>query len=144
MTKFRLSRIIEVKEKLIEDKERELEGAISILNDVIASIQSIEKDTENSYGTLTIPSLSGGDFSVIKDYLSYLENRRACLLDEKASTESKIDHLRVDLVELMKEMKMLETLQSKTFKAMKKSANRKEQKNLDAMALRLSEGNQFR
>jgi flagellar biosynthesis chaperone FliJ len=34
---------------------------------------------------------------------------------------------------------MLETLKSKAFKVMKKSENRKEQKNLDAMALRLEE-----
>jgi flagellar export protein FliJ len=144
MTKFRLSRIIEIKEKLIEDKERELEGAISSLNDIIASIQFVEKDTENSYNTLTIPALSGGDFSVIKNYLSYLENKRLSLLDEKSDTETKIDHLRADLVELLKELKMLETLQSKTFKAMKKSTNRREQKNLDAMALRLSEGSPLR
>jgi flagellar export protein FliJ len=139
MTKFRLSRIIEIKEKLIEDKERELEGAISALNDIIAGIQFVEKDTEGSYNKLTMPALSGGDFSVIKDYLLFLENKRICLLDEKASTETRIDHIRADLVELFKELKMLETLQSKTFKAMKKSANRKEQKNLDAMALRIEE-----
>lgn len=144
MTKFRLNRIIEIKEKLIEDKERELEGAISALNDIFAGIDSIEKDTEDSYRRLTVPELSGGDFSVIKDYLSFLENRRICLVDEKAHTETKIDHLRADLVELLKELKMLETLQSKSFKAMKKTANRREQKNLDAMALRLSEGSPLR
>jgi flagellar export protein FliJ len=139
MTKFRLSRIIEIKEKLIEDKERELEGAISALNDIVAAIQFVEKDTESSYNKLTMPALSGGDFSVIKDYLLFLENKRLCLIDEKANTETRIDHIRADLVELLKELKMLETLQSKTFKAMKKSANRKEQKNLDAMALRIEE-----
>lgn len=139
MTKFRLSRIIEVKEKLIEDKERELEGTINTLNDIIIGIDLVEKDTEENYHKLTMPALSGGDFSVIKDYLSYLDNKRLCLLDEKASSQTKIEQLRADLVELLKELKMLETLESKTFKAMKKSANRKEQKNLDAMALRLEE-----
>lgn len=144
MTKFRLSRIIEIKEKLIEDKERELEGAMNVLNDIIAGIDCIEKDTENSYNRLTVPEMSGGDFTVIKDYLSFLESRRLSLLDEKAHTETTIDLLRADLVELLKELKMLETLQSKTFKAMKKTANRREQKNLDAMALRLSESSQLR
>lgn len=139
MTKFRLSRIIEVKEKLIEDKERELEGALSILNDLSARIDLMERDRENNYSRLTMPAMSGGDFSVIKDYLSYLEKKKLCLLDEKAATLTRIDHLRLDLTELLKELKMLETLQSKTFKAMKKSANRKEQKSLDAMALRLEE-----
>lgn len=139
MTKFRLSRIIEVKEKRIEDKERELEGTINALNDIIISIDVVEKDTEKSYNKLTMPALSGGDFSVIKDYLSYLDNKRRCLLDEKVNAQTRIEQLRADLVELLKELKMLETLESKAFKAMKKSANRKEQKNLDAMALRLEE-----
>jgi flagellar export protein FliJ len=139
MTKFRLSRIIEIKQRLLEDKERELEGAINALNDLIAAIDLNEKETEGSYNKLTMHELSGGDFSVIKDYLAYLENKRLCLLDEKTDTEIKIEHLRADLIELLKELKMLETLQSKAFKAMKKSVNRKEQKNLDAMALRIEE-----
>jgi len=139
MTKFRLSRIIEVKEKLIEDKERELEETISAMNDIIQGIDVTEKDIEKSYNKLTFPSLSGGDFSVLKDYLLYLENRKTCLLDEQANTQQRIDHLRAILVELLKELKMLETLQSKALKVLKKNENRKVQKNLDAMALRIEE-----
>ncbi|MBP1746622.1 MAG: hypothetical protein H6Q54_1237 [Deltaproteobacteria bacterium] len=139
MTKFRLSRIIEVKEKLIEDKERELEETISAMNDIIQDIDITEKDIEKSYNKLTFPSLSGGDFSVLKDYLTYLENRKTCLLDEQANTQQRIDHLRANLVELLKEQKMLETLQSKALKVLKKNENRKIQKNLDAMALRIEE-----
>jgi flagellar export protein FliJ len=139
MTKFRLSRIIEVKEKLIEDKERELEEAISAMNDIIQGIDVTEKNIEKNYNKLTFPSLSGGDFSVLKDYLSYLENRKTCLLDEQANTQQRIDHLRANLVELLKELKMLETLQSKALKVLKKNENRKVQKNLDAMALRIEE-----
>jgi len=139
MTKFRLSRIIEVKEKLIEDKERELEETISAMNDIIQGIDVTEKDIEKSYNKLTFPSLSGGDFSVLKDYLSYLENRKTCLLDEQANTQQRIDHLRAILVELLKELKMLETLQSKALKVLKKNENRKVQKNLDAMAHRIEE-----
>jgi len=139
MTKFRLSRIIEVKEKLIEDKERELEETISAMNDIIQGIGVTEEDIEKSYNKLTFPSLSGGDFSVLKDYLTYLENRKKCLLDEQANTQQRIDHLRANLVELLKELKMLETLQSKALKVLKKNENRKVQKNLDAMALRIEE-----
>jgi len=139
MTKFRLSRIIEVKEKLIEDKERELEETISAMNDIIQGIDVTEKDIEKSYNKLTFPSLSGGDFSVLKDYLSYLEYRKTCFLEEQANTQQRIDHLRANLIELMKELKMLETLQSKALKVLKKNENRKIQKNLDAMALRIEE-----
>jgi flagellar export protein FliJ len=139
MTKFRLSRIIEVKEKLIEDKERELEEAISVMNDIISGIDATEKDIEKNYDDLAIPSLSGGDFSVLKDYLSYLENRKQILLDEKTEAQKRIDQLRINLIELMKELKMLETLKAKANKVMKMYENRKIQKNLDAMALRIKE-----
>lgn len=139
MTKFRLSRIIEVKEKFIEDKERELEETVSRMNNIVLGIDATDKDIEKSYNKLTIPSLSGGDFSVLKDYLSYLENRKTCLLDEQANTRKKIDQLRSDLVELLKELKMLETLKSKALKVVKKNENRKIQKGLDAMALRIEE-----
>ena len=61
MTKFRLSRILEVKERLIEDKERELDESISVSNDITLGIDTTEKDIEQSYNKLTIPSLSGGD-----------------------------------------------------------------------------------
>lgn len=137
MTKFRLNRIIEVKEKLIEDKERELEETVRVLNDIVGNIDATEKNIEKNYNKLTISSLSGSDFTILKDYLSFLENRKECLLDEKGNVQSRIHQLRVDIAELMKELKMLETLKSKAYKAMKKTESRKMQKNLDAMALRI-------
>ena len=75
MTKFRLSRIIDVKEKLIEDKERELEEAINTIDDITLALDATEKDVEKTYNELAIPSLSGGDFSVLNDCLSCLSYR---------------------------------------------------------------------
>jgi len=139
MTKFRLNRIIEVKEKLIEDKERELEETLSVMNDIVMNIRETEKNIEKNYTELTMSSLRGSDFTILKDYLSFLENQKECLLDEKGNIQKRIDQLRVDIVELMKELKMLETLKSKAYKAMKKTESRKMQKSLDAMALRIEE-----
>ncbi|NLW34866.1 MAG: flagellar export protein FliJ, partial [Syntrophorhabdus aromaticivorans] len=137
MTKFRLHRIIEIKEKLIEEKEGELETALHTLNKLSADIRAVEKNIEDTYEEMTISSLSGGDFSVVKDYIAYLGDKRLLVIEEKEHVERRIFELRANLVELMKELKMLETLKSKTFKAIKKSENRKEQKDLDGMALRL-------
>jgi flagellar export protein FliJ len=137
MTKFRLHRIIEIKEKLIEEKEGELETALHMLNKLSADIQAVEKNIEDTYKEMTISSLSGGDFSVVKDYIAYLSDKRLLVIEEKEHMELRILDLRANLVELMKELKMLETLKSKTFKAIKKSESRKEQKDLDGMALRL-------
>jgi flagellar export protein FliJ len=139
VSKFRLDRIIEVKEKHIEDKEAELELTVSNLRSLINDIAVIEQDIEKTYNEMVTPSIKGNDFSVLKDYLAYLENRRLAMLEEKEHIEEQISLLKSELVELLKELKMLETLRTKSFKALKKSENRKEQKNLDAMALRLGE-----
>jgi len=139
MTKFRLSRIIDVKEKLIEDKERELEEAINTIDDITLALDATEKDVEKSYNELAIPSLSGGDFSVLKDYLSYLNDRKHRLIDEKDLTQQRIEQLRINLINLMKELKMLEILRSKAAKVVKRTENRRIQKNLDSMALRIGE-----
>ncbi|HNY69602.1 MAG TPA: flagellar export protein FliJ [Syntrophorhabdus sp.] len=139
MTKFRLSRIIDVKEKLIEDKERELEEAINTIDDITMALDATEKDVEKTYNELAIPSLSGGDFSVLKDYLSYLNDRKQRLIDEKDLTQQRIEQLRINLINLMKELKMLEILRSKAAKVVKRTENRRIQKNLDSMALRIGE-----
>ena len=139
MTKFRLSRIIDVKEKLIEDKERELEEAINTIDDITLALDATEKDVEKTYNELAIPSLSGGDFSVLKDYLSYLNDRKHRLIDEKDLTQQRIEQLRINLINLMKELKMLEILRSKAAKVVKRTENRRIQKNLDSMALRIGE-----
>ena len=139
MTKFRLSRIIDVKEKLIEDKERELEEAINTIDDITLALDATEKDVEKTYNELAIPSLSGGDFSVLKDYLSYLNDRKQRLIDEKDITQQRIEQLRINLINLMKELKMLEILRSKAAKVVKRTENRRIQKNLDSMALRIGE-----
>jgi flagellar export protein FliJ len=139
MTKFRLSRIIDVKEKLIEDKERELEEAINTIDDITMALDATEKDVEKTYNELAIPSLSGGDFSVLKDYLSYLNDRKQSLIDEKDLTQQRIEQLRINLINLMKELKMLEILRSKAAKVVKRTENRRIQKNLDSMALRIGE-----
>jgi flagellar export protein FliJ len=139
MTKFRLSRIIDVKEKLIEDKERELEEAINTIDDITLALDATEKDVEKTYNELAIPSLSGGDFSVLKDYLSYLNDRKQRLIDEKDLTQQRIEKLRINLINLMKELKMLEILRSKAAKVVKRTENRRIQKNLDSMALRIGE-----
>jgi flagellar export protein FliJ len=88
---------------------------------------------------LAIPSLSGGDFSVLKDYLSYLNDRKQRLIDEKDLTQQRIEQLRINLINLMKELKMLEILRSKAAKVVKRTENRRIQKNLDSMALRIGE-----
>ena len=53
--------------------------------------------------------------------------------------QDKIAILKEELIELMKEMKMLGTLRDKIIATLKKSFNRREQKLLDDIALRIEE-----
>lgn len=137
MNKFRLHRIMEVKRKVLEDKEGELDGAAKELAALNLGIDALAADIEETYQGFIGSTLSGQDFSVIKDYLAHLERKRLNSMEEMAALQESMDLLKAELLGLLKELKMLETLESKMLKGMKRSENRKEQKSLDQLALRL-------
>jgi flagellar export protein FliJ len=139
MLKNRLERIIEIKEKLMDDKEREIEEEKGKLDSVNHAIETVDADIEKNYERITGKSIKGNDFSVITDYLEYLENRRCSLIGERESVLEKITILKEELVNFMKEIKMLGTLRGKIIAALKKSFNRREQKLLDDIGLRIEE-----
>jgi flagellar export protein FliJ len=139
MLKDRLERIIEIKEKLMDDKEREIDEEKGKLDSVCREIEGVDADIEKNYERMTGASMKGNDFSVITDYLEYLENMKCSLIGKRESIEEKIMVLKEELVDLMKEMKMLGTLRDKILATLKKSLNRREQKLLDDIALRIEE-----
>jgi flagellar export protein FliJ len=139
MLKDRLERIIEIKEKLMDDKEREIDEEKGKLDSVCREIEGVDADIEKNYERMTGASMKGNDFSVITDYLEYLENMKCSFIGKRESIEEKITVLKEELVDLMKEMKMLGTLRDKILATLKKSLNRREQKLLDDIALRLEE-----
>ncbi len=137
MNKFRLHRIMEVKRKVLEDKEGELDGAAKELAALNLGIDALAGDIEETYKGFIGATLSGQDFSVIKDYLAHLERKRLNSMEEMAALQESMDLLKAELLGLLKELKMLETLESKMLKGMKRAENRKDQKSLDQLALRL-------
>jgi flagellar export protein FliJ len=139
MLKDRLDRIIEIKEKIMDGKEREIEEEKSKLDSVNRAIEAVDIDIEKNYERMTGKSMQGNDFSVITDYLEYLENMKCSLIGERETVEEKIAIFKEELIELMKEMKMLGTLRDKIIATLKKSFNRREQKLLDDIALRIEE-----
>ena len=58
-------------------------------------------------------------------------------MEEMAALQESMDLLKAELLGRLKELKMLETLESKMLKGMKRAENRKDQKSLDQLALRL-------
>jgi hypothetical protein len=126
MLKDRLDRIIEIKVKIMDGKEREIEEEKSKLDSVNRAIEAVDIDIEKNYERMTGKSMQGNDFSVITDYLEYLENMKCSLIGERETVEEKIAIFKEELIELMKEMKMLGTLRDKIIATLKKSFNRRE------------------
>ena len=139
MDRKRIDRIIEIKEKLRKDKEREVEEAAVKMAAICAEINAVDGLIDDNYAKLSARSISGNDFAVIKDYLDYLDVQKSCLIGEKASMQETIDLLQQELYEYARELKMLTKLQEKIKQAFRKSENRREQKLLDEMALRLDD-----
>ncbi len=139
MLKDRLERIIEIKETLMDNKEREIDEEEAKLDSVNRAIEAVDADIDESYKRITGKSMKGSDLSVITDYIEYLGNNKSSLIIERDSVQEKISLLREELIDLMKEIKMLNTLKEKILATLKKSYNRREQKLLDDIALRIEE-----
>ncbi|MCX5810648.1 MAG: flagellar FliJ family protein [Proteobacteria bacterium] len=136
MSTQRIERIIDLKEKLMEDKQREIENTLGLMNKITNGIIGIDNNINSNYECMTSTSISGNDFCVIKDNLIYLENRKSELMEQKEAYNKKVSMLRMELIEQAREVKKLETLKSKTLQVIKKARNRKEQKSLDEIALK--------
>jgi flagellar export protein FliJ len=138
MPKFRLDRVIEVKNKVMDDKKKDLDQALTSLNRIEDAIVAVETDITKSYAAMTSP-MGGSDFSVLRDFLFHLDDKKAGLTGEREQASEKLDEIRAELLELAKEIKMLDTLKSKALERERKLQNRKEQKVMDDMALRAEE-----
>ncbi len=139
MSKLRLERLIEIKEKLKEDKERTLEHTKAALEEMTNDIERIRSELEVTHNSIGTSRLDGKSFGDIRDYMAYLEAERMNLLERQEKTRKIIEVLSGEFIELAREIKMLEKLQSKAQKELKKSENRREQKFLDDLALRTDE-----
>ena len=137
MRSERLQRIIELKERLMEEKERLLDHHQKELALIKSNIAQLEHFINNNYNELCTRALNGNEFLSIKDYLEYLGRARGNALTQLGLAEAKIAAIRQELYDLLKEMKMLDALKERTLSAARKVENRKQQKHLDEIALRL-------
>ncbi|MHB8111441.1 MAG: flagellar export protein FliJ [Syntrophorhabdaceae bacterium] len=136
MDKKRIDKIIEIKERLKKDKEREVEEANVRMTGIYEQIAALEKNANQNYDMLCGTTLAGNDFTVITDYIESLDVSKAGLVCEGAAMQETLDELQQELYEFAKELKMLSKLREKVMKETKKSENRREQKILDEIALR--------
>ncbi len=137
MLKNKIDKIIELKETMIRNKEREIEDATIEIKKIVLNMHMVEETIHKSHNSLGAVTMKGSDFSVLKDYIIFLEKRKEALIGEKKEREERINSLRLQLFELAKEKKMFQKLKSKIAAGIKKSYNRKQQKLLDDIALRV-------
>ena len=139
MDRKRINKIIEIKENIKKDKEREVEAANVKMASICSEIEAIEGTISQNYTRLYSTALSGNDFNVLTDYLDYLDISRSELFCEKSVLQENIDVLYQELYECARELKMLCKLREKVMTEFKKGETRREQKMLDEMALRLGD-----
>ena len=139
MLKDRIERIIEIKQKMMDNKEREIEEQKNKLDALVRSIMQIKSEIDQNYDRITSTSLHGNDLSVITDYVEHLEKKKYAVIIEKESLEEKIIIMKSELLYLLKEFKTLGALKDKIAASLKKFLNRQEQKLLDDIALRSEE-----
>jgi flagellar export protein FliJ len=139
MYSFRFGRILEVKEKLMERKQGQLEEALLIVTVISNDISMIESTICDKYSILTLTPMNGNDFSVLTCYIEYLDSRKNELLLQREKAAKAVDAIRAELYDLARDVRMLENLKEKAARIVKRAENRKEQKSLDQIALRIEE-----
>jgi flagellar export protein FliJ len=133
----RLRRIIELKERLMEEKERVLDQHSRQRDTIQSNIESLDNDIEANYSEICSRCLDGNEFALLKNYLEYLERTKAEALAQKELIEKAIAQIRAELVDMLKEIKTLDTLKERALSTARRMQNKKHQKLLDDIALRL-------
>ena len=133
----RLQRIIELKERLMEEKERLLDEYARKRNAIQSNIEHLDADIDVNYSDICTRCMDGNEFASLKDYLEHLKRLKAEAVAQKTLVEQKIAVIRAELCEMLKEVKTLDALKKRTLSAAKRAENKKLQKLLDEIALRL-------
>jgi|YelNatPaOPRAMG01_1025707.scaffolds.fasta_scaffold01901_21 flagellar export protein FliJ len=135
----RLKRLIEIKEKKKEEKERLLKEVMESIKRTEKEIKKAREDYENAHKSLSRGIIEGGDFSQLKDYLFYLEEKEIELEKEKLGLSKRANELKKEILLIYREIRKLEILRDKALSAERKEELKKLQKRLDESALRSKE-----
>lgn len=137
MKGFRFEKIKEVKERLFEEKERQIKVLFTNIEGIKSVVTITERMISGNYNRLSEKVIEGSDFNTIKEYIAALEKRKDSLLKELTFLVKRADILRNELIEMSKGIKMLETIEEKDLKTFQKIENKRLQKAIDEIALRM-------
>ncbi len=136
MSSFRFSRLMEVKEKLREHKQRELESATAGSDALARGIRAMEEEVADRYNGMISRCITGEEFSFLLGHLAYLDGKKTAMMEEKDRTDKRINALRRELLGLSVELKMFDKLKLKALQATRTAVHKKEQKMMDDLAIR--------
>ena len=137
MFNFRFSRLMEIKEKLREHKQGEMESAIAASETLMHRIRAMEEEIVNRYNGMVSRCITGEQFSLLIGHLAYLDGKKAAMRAEKEKTDKRINALRRELLALTMEVKMFEKLKKKALQAARIASARNERKMMDDLASRV-------
>ncbi len=139
MFRFRFAKLIEIKEKLLENKREELKRAISASAALAQGIRAVEEETARRCEAMVDRCMAGETFSLLMGHLGYLDRRKAAMGEEKKSKDGRVEALRKELWGLAVELKMYERLKLKDWQAARMAERKKERKVMDGLAGRGAE-----
>ena len=130
---------MEIKEKLLENKQEELKRAIAASGALARGIRAVEEETAQRCEAMVDRCMAGEKFSLLMGHLAYLDLRKAAMGEEKKREDGQVETLRKELSGLAAELKMYEKLKLKDSHAARMAERKKEQKLMDGLAGRGAE-----
>ncbi len=121
----------------MEEKELVLDQHNTKRDIILSNIELLDTEIDVNYSEICTRCLDGNEFSLLKDYLEHLGRLKTEALTQKDLIQKKIVEIRAELVEMLREIKVLDTLKERTLSMAKRAQNKKHQKLLDEIALRL-------
>ena len=132
--KFRLQSFLGVKEKMEEQKKIEYGRALQKLEEEKQRLQDFERE-KASYINLcreTIENnISPSEFRTYSDYIELLKKKMRAQVKVIEQTAEIVERRRLELVDAMKERKMLDTLKERDYEQFLKDELMAEQKLVD-------------
>jgi flagellar export protein FliJ len=136
MDAFPLQKLLDTKVKLLDTKEAEMKRLQRKIEDFMEMILIIQLRTKEYWENNVQSPMIGSDFAVFLDYLVFLDSEKMRLQEEQIHIEQAADALKLELIELLKEIRTLEKLRATRMQTARQAQNRRDQKRIDAMSLR--------
>ncbi len=135
---FRLQRVLEIKEEIEKQKEREFGEAQKVVLDIIYNIEVMNRQYHQCCEEIEQKtSQEHVDTIEMQNYYCYIrkiKNDTEQLYEKKRKAEAEVERRRVVLIEASKDRKVLENLKERKINLYQEELNRFEQNVIDEIA----------